>query len=241
MGSTFFISDVHLGMNRKKSEKLKERRLLSFLDYVAQYGERLFIVGDLFDFWFEYRTAIPIGFTSVLCALAQLRELGKEMHYIAGNHDFWMRNFLKNEFGITIHYDDVSTIIENRKFYLSHGDGLNKKDVGYRILKKVFRNRVNIFLYSLIHPDIGIPFAKWISSLSRKHTDSTAKLNDSDYIRAALQKFEAGYDYVIFGHLHTPKYQTFGQKVYINLGDWIEHFTYAEFDGENLKLLSWRG
>ncbi len=240
MGNTFFISDVHLGGQHHKAERVKESRLLSFFEYVAEYGDRLFIVGDLFDFWFEYRTVIPRGYTKVLCALSRLQELGKEMHYIAGNHDFWMRNFIEEELGVTLHFDDFTYELDNKKFYLYHGDGLAKNDRGYRLLKRIFRNRTNIFLYSLIHPDLGIPLARWVSSLSRNHTSRREPPEDSDYIQAALKKFEEGYDYVLFGHLHSPNYQMFGQKIYVNLGDWMDHFSYAEFDGESLLLRQWK-
>ncbi len=241
MGRSFFISDVHLGTNHSKSELVKEKRLLSFFDYVAQYGDRLFIVGDLFDFWFEYRTVIPKGYSRVLCALSQLRELGKEMHYITGNHDFWMRDYLSREYNIHIHVDALEYSLDGKRFYLFHGDGLARKDRGYRLLKKIFRCKINIFLYGLLHPDLGVPLAKWISSLSRSHTSGYGPPDDSDYLQEASRKFQEGFDYVIFGHLHFPKLEYFGQKVYVNLGDWIEHFTYAEYDGEELRLLEWKG
>jgi len=240
MASTFLISDIHLGSGNSKIEMKKERRLLSFLEYVAQYGERLLIVGDLFDFWFEYRTVIPKGNTRILCALSQLNDLGKELHYIAGNHDFWMKSYLRDEFGMQIHFDSLTMTLEGKKFYITHGDGIARDDYGYRLLKRIFRNKINIFLYSLIHPDIGVPLAKWVSSLSRQHTWTSEPPNDKDYVEVAMSKFNEGFDYAIFGHLHFPKYQMFGHKVYINLGDWIENFSYAEFDGEDIKLLNWR-
>ncbi len=238
MGLTYFFSDVHLGTRQLKSERLKEKRLLAFLDQVATSGERLFIVGDLFDFWFEYRTVIPRGYTRVLSALGQLRELGKEIHYIAGNHDFWMRDFLKSELNIEVHFDPLDCMIGQKRFYIHHGDGIARHDKGYRFLKRIFRNRFNIFLYSLIHPDLGIPLAKWVSNLSRHHTAGGTP-DDRDYRETALQKFREGFDCAIFGHLHYPVIQNYGEKVYINLGDWIEHFTYAVFNGEEIQLLTW--
>ncbi len=241
MGLSYFISDVHLGMANTKSERVKERKLLSFLDHVATTGDRLFIVGDLFDFWFEYRTVIPRGYTRVLCALNHLNELGKELHYIAGNHDFWMRDFLSREMHFRIHMDPLDCIVENKRFYINHGDGIARKDRGYRLLRRIFRNKINIFLYSLIHPDIGIPFAKWISSLSREHTAHGGVPNDTDYLQLAIEKFQEGFDFVVMGHLHMPNYQIIGEKVYVNLGDWIDHFTYAVFDGDSLELKRWHG
>ncbi len=240
MAKTYFFSDVHLGMSLAKSERIKERRLLAFLDHVATSAERLVIVGDLFDFWFEYRTVVPRGYTRVLCALSHLRDLGKEIHYVAGNHDFWMRNFLADELGIQVHFDALELRLSGKRFFILHGDGVRRGDRTYRLLKRIFRHPVNIFLYSLLHPDLGIPLAKWVASLSR-HRARVAELPDeSDYIQLALEKFEQGFDYAIFGHLHYPSYQVFGEKVYLNLGDWITHFTYGEFDGERLELCTWR-
>lgn len=240
MGYTYFFSDAHLGMSQHKSEKQKEEKLLKFFDHVATSGESLYIVGDLFDFWFEYRTVIPRGYMRILGALNQLRELGKEVHYIAGNHDFWMRDFLSKELNIQVHFEPLDTTIYGKRFYLHHGDGLAKDDSGYRFLKRIFRNRFNIFLYSMLHPDLGIPFAKWISSLSRNHSASTGIPDDSEYREQAMKKFQQGFDYVVFGHLHYPVVQMYGEKTYVILGDWIEYFTYALFDGYDLQLMEWR-
>lgn len=241
MGNIYFISDVHLGAQASKTEKVKTRRLLSFFDHVGQYGDRLIIVGDLFDFWFEYRSVIPKGYSKIFCGLSFLQDLGKEVDYIAGNHDFWMKNYLSQEFGVNLYFDQLELKINQKKFFIFHGDGISKNDKGYRLLKRIFRNRFNIFLYSLLHPDLGVPLAKWVSSLSRNHTGSQGPPDDTDYVQFALKKFEEGFDYVVCGHLHSPRMQPFGQKVYMNLGDWIDHFTYAEFDGENLTLQSWSG
>lgn len=240
MGYSYFFSDVHLGMRQAKAEKQKEDKLLKFLDHVAISGDRLFIVGDLFDFWFEYRTVVPRGYMRVLSALSQLRELGKELHYIAGNHDFWIRDFLTSEMDIEVHFDALEYTIAGKRFYIHHGDGIAKHDKGYRFLKKIFRNRFNIFLYSLLHPDLGIPLAKWVSNLSRNHTAPEGTPDDTDYREEAMRKFRQGYDYVIFGHLHYPILQMYGEKTYVNLGDWMEHFTYAVFDGTDLQLLKWK-
>ncbi|RMI14565.1 MAG: UDP-2,3-diacylglucosamine diphosphatase [Calditrichaeota bacterium] len=239
MGFTYFISDVHLGMRKGESETEREDRLLKFFDHVGIYGDRLIIVGDLFDFWFEYRTVIPRGYMRTLSALNQLRELGKELHYVAGNHDFWMRDFLPRELGIQIHFDAFKYTIAGKHFYIHHGDGIAKWDKGYRLLKRIFRNRINIFLYSLLHPDLGIPLAKWVSHLSRQHTFRGDVPDDTDYRQEAMRRFEEGYDYVVFGHLHYPTLQEYGEKVYVNLGDWIRHFSYGVFNDVELMLRTW--
>lgn len=239
MANSYFISDAHLGTGEFATEKLKEDKLLSFFDYVAKAGERLFIVGDLFDFWFEYRTVIPRGYTRILSGLSRLKESGVELHYIAGNHDFWMRDYFPKELGIPIHFDNLEYAINGKRFFIEHGDGIAKDDVGYRILKRIFRNRINIFLYSLLHPDLGVPLAKWVSSLSRGHTSKKGRFDDADYLTRARQKFREGFDYVLFAHLHQPIFKTFGNNIYLNLGDWMEHFTYVVFDGRELKLEKW--
>ena len=240
MANTYFISDAHLGTGPPELEKLKQDKLLSFFEHVARTGDRLFIVGDLFDFWFEYRSVIPKGYTRIFCGLNRLKEQGIELNYVAGNHDFWMRDYLVSEFGFRLYFDEVTWIHAGKKFYIFHGDGLAKDDAGYRLLKRVFRNRINIFLYSLLHPDLGIPFARWMSSLSRRHTSRDEVPPDDDYLARATQKFDEGFDYAIFGHLHYPRYQEIGTKIYINLGDWIESFSYAEFSGSGLRLSTWK-
>ncbi len=238
MSKTFFFSDVHLGAGDAATEKQKQKRLLTFLQHVSETGERLFIVGDLFDFWFEYRTVIPRGYMPVLGALQRLMEDGVELHYIAGNHDFWVRDFLTREMGFQMHFEPAGFEISGKRFFIHHGDGVPKWDKGYRLMKRIFRNRTNIFLYSLLHPDLGIPLAKWVANLSRNH-QKNREIDDSDYRELAQEKFREGFDYVIFGHLHFPMLEDFGGKFYVNLGDWMEHFTYAEFDKEGFRLLKW--
>lgn len=239
MKNTYFISDAHIGTPEKELEALKEQKLLSFLEHVGENGQRLFIVGDLFDFWFEYKTVIPRGYTSILYSLWRLKNIGVELHYLAGNHDFWMQDYLPKELGIRLHFDELDYTINGKRFYILHGDGLARNDRGYRMMKRIFRNRTNIFLYSLLHPNVGIPLAKWVSSLSRQHNRKVLPQSDDEYIKLAQQKFDEGYDYTIFGHLHSPRYEQFSGKIYINLGDWIRHFSYAVYDGNEIKLLNW--
>lgn len=238
MGKTFFFSDVHLGAGNADTEKIKQKKLLSFLDYVAENGERLFILGDLFEFWFEYRTVIPRGYISVFSALERLQERGIDLHYVAGNHDLWVRDFWTEEMSVRVHFKPIEYTISGKRFFLHHGDGVFKKDRTYRLLKRVFRNRTNIFLYSLLHPDVGIPLAKWAANLSRNH-QKDEPFEDDDYRELAAKKFSDGFDYAIFGHLHHPLLEDFGNKFYVNLGDWMGHFTYGVFDGEKFQLLKW--
>ena len=170
MKSIFFISDVHLGLHDRDREKEKEERLLSFLSHVEEHGEQLFIVGDLFDYWFEYKYVIPRGYHHTISKLARLVEKGIAVHYVAGNHDFWLKDFFPNDLGIPVYKNPFPLMLRGKKFYFHHGDGLALKDTGYRFLKKILRNKFSIFLFSIVHPGITAPIAKGTSRSSRKYT-----------------------------------------------------------------------
>lgn len=236
MSLTYFISDVHLGAKSEEEEKERTTKFLNFLEEIENKAQRLFIVGDLFDFWFEYKYAIPKRHFSVLHQLKKIRDKNIEIHYLTGNHDFWLGEFFAKELGIITHENDWSGDIDGKKFYLYHGDGVAKRDSGYRFLKKVLRNKTNLKIYRWLHPDVGIPFARFISGSSRLYTDRIDLKDNNDYLEFAKKKFEEGYDYVMMGHRHNPLELNENGKQYINLGDWIVHFSYAEYDGENLKL-----
>jgi UDP-2,3-diacylglucosamine hydrolase len=236
MEKTYFISDVHLGELPPVKEQERVTRFISFLQQLESQASRIFFVGDLFDFWFEYKYAIPKKHFPTLHQLARLREKNIEIHYLPGNHDFWLGEFFEKELGIHTYDNEWTGEMGGKKFYLFHGDGVAKKDVGYRMLRRFLRNKINLKLFRLIHPDCGIPFARFVSGSSRQYTNNI-KLNDhDDYLQFARDRFTEGYDYVIMGHRHNPiEYKHDGKK-YINLGDWLENFTYAVFDGRELRL-----
>jgi len=240
MKKAFFISDVHLGLEDKERERAKERRLLSFFRRVEEEGDQLYILGDLFDYWFEYKYVIPRGYHHVLSALGRLVEHGVEVRYLAGNHDFWLKDFFPSDLGIPVYKDPVGITIGGKRFYLHHGDGLALRDAGYRLLKKVLRNRLSIFFFTLIHPDITAPIAKASSKGSRQYTDRKDFGETDGMILCATDKIREGYDFVVMGHRHVPLYQAIGRGVYINLGDWISYSSYAEFDGSTIALKSWK-
>ncbi len=236
MAKVYFISDIHLGLGDKKSDREKEELLISFLDTIRSDAEKLFIVGDLFDYWFEYRMVIPKGYHRLLTKLSELVDQGVEISYLMGNHDFSHRRFFTDELGVRMFQDAISISLDSKKFFITHGDGLAEKDLGYRILKRVCRNPLNQWLYSLLHPDLGIALAKSSSRKSRGYT-SHRDYGPSDGMRAFAElKIKEGFDYVIMGHRHQPTYQNVGNGYYVNLGDWINHFTYAVFDGGHLTL-----
>lgn len=237
-GNSYFFSDAHLGIGTPEADQQKERRLVSFLETVRSDGKELFIVGDLFDYWFEYRSVVPKGYVRLLGTLASLTDAGIAITYLAGNHDFWMRGYLTQELGISVQSEAIERTLGGKRFYLCHGDGLDPLDRGYRFLKRVFRNRLNIALFSMLHPDCATKVARWSSRTSRKHTGERPR--EYHYLQEyAARKIGEGYDVVIMGHSHVPAIQQLNGGTYVNLGDWMQHDTYAVFDGRSVTLHHW--
>lgn len=241
MKKIFFFSDVHLGLQNSVEEKLKEQRLLKFLSHVEQHGEQLFIMGDLFDYWFEYKYVIPRGYHHVLSKLGSMAEQGIKIHYIAGNHDFWLKDFFPNDLGIPVYKDPFGITLYGKKFFLHHGDGLALNDTGYLILKRILRSPISTFLFSLLHPDWTAPLARGTSKTSRAYTGNKDYGETDGMIKFSDEKIGEGYDFVVMGHRHKPLRHVSGKGLYINLGDWLHYNTYAEFDGSTLELKEWNG
>lgn len=241
MSSTnIFISDLHLGLQPADMEKKKENLLVKLLDEVASKGDRLFILGDLFDYWFEYRRVIQKGFLKTLAGLQTLSEKGVEIHYIIGNHDFLHDDFFEKEIGIKKVYQDPFSIdLDGKKFYLGHGDGLVKNDIGYLILKKILRSRILQWIYSLIHPDLGIWLASFTSKTSRGYTKTKNYGEVDGMFEEAKRKINEGFDYVIFGHLHQRKFEKYNNGTYINLGSWLDKPCYGIFRDNEFKIIDW--
>ena len=240
MSKIYFISDAHLGLGSREEDREKEQRLIAFLRSIAADASQLFILGDLFDAWIEYRTVIPKGHHRILTALDELVSSGVAVHYLCGNHDFWMRDYFSDELGIHTYRDPMETILVGKRFYLHHGDGLALNDTGYRILKKILRNRFNIWWFSWLHPDIGLRLAKGSSKKSRHYTANKEYGEHDGMVKAATEKIGAGFDFVIMGHRHEPTYLPIGDGVYINLGDWITHLTYAVYEEGIVSLKTWK-
>ncbi|MBI5472536.1 MAG: UDP-2,3-diacylglucosamine diphosphatase [Ignavibacteriae bacterium] len=239
--TTYFFSDVHLGLGTKETERHKEDRLLAFLHGIFPTTDALFIVGDLFDFWFEYKTVIPKGFHRTLTALQEFTDAGKPVHYLAGNHDFWMGDFFAQDLGMRVHFDPFEISIQDKRVYLHHGDGLAENDLGYRLIKPVLRNRFNIWLYRWLHPDLGVRLARGSSRTSREYTSQKHYGEEEGMIREATKKIREGVDIVIMGHRHKPNVQHLDHGVYVNLGDWISHNTYAALRNGTIELNTWEG
>jgi UDP-2,3-diacylglucosamine hydrolase len=236
----YFISDVHLGIQSRNEDALREDLLLAFLERISGDCEKLFIVGDLFDYWFEYRTVVPKYFYRTLTALKNMREKNIEIEYLMGNHDFGHRTFFAEEFGIYIQKEDIERVINGKKFYISHGDGKSYKDTGYKILKKIMRNRLALFLYRMLHPDLGIAMASSSSRKSRIYTDKKSYGEGDGMYDFAAKKIGEGFNYVIMGHRHKLIHEKIGEGYYVNLGEWIHKPSYATFDGNKLKTGSVR-
>ncbi len=244
MGRTYFISDVHLGIDKQHSpqrERERESQLLSFLRHIAADAERLIIAGDLFDFWFEYHDVIPRGSLRILTQLQELALGGVEIRYLAGNHDFWIGNFFPDELGVQVEKKSFTLNLNGKKFYIGHGDGLAKNDFGYLILRAILRNRFSTALFSLLHPRMAFSIARRVSRTSRYYTDSKDYGERDGMVEFAEEKIKDGFDYVLLGHRHFPECRSIGDGVYVNLGDWMTHFTYAVFDGTTLQLCAWNG
>ena len=209
---------------------------VDFLSEIQKDAKIIFIVGDLFDFWFEYRKVIPKGYHKVLAKFLELRELGIEIIYLVGNHDCLMRDYFEKELDVRLHRKPFEVILNNKKFYFHHGDGLSRKDIGYKILRSILRNKFCQWLFSWIHPDIGMSLGKYSSKKSRRYTSKKYYGTDDGCYLFAKKKIEEGFDFVLMGHKHEMVYEKIGNGVYINLGDWITHYSYATFDGDYLTL-----
>ncbi len=238
----YFASDFHLGAPNYNDSLIREKRLVAWLDSIKHDAAEIYLVGDLFDFWFEYKTVIPKYFTRLLGKLAELRDNGISITFFTGNHDMWMFGYFEEELGIPVIRQPMDREINGKKFHIAHGDGLGPGDKGYKFVKKVFASKLCQWLFRWLHPDIGISIANFFSDTSRKKTgDSDAIfLGEKNewlviYSREKLQSQH--YDFFIYGHRHLPmEIKLAENSKYINLGEWISHFTYAVFDGENLEL-----
>jgi UDP-2,3-diacylglucosamine hydrolase len=237
--SIFFISDAHLGVDSAQQECARTARLHDFLNSLPGRASTLYIVGDLFDFWFEYRTAIPRRHFPTLAVLGKLRERGLDIAYLNGNHDFWLGHFFRDTLGIRTIDGATSVEAQGRRLWLHHGDGLVGGDLGYRALRGVLRSRAGIGLYGCLHPDLGIPLAHMVSRWSRhSHVD---ELRDPDRLWREIcePRFREGFDGVLIGHFHHVYERREPQREFFILGDWIEHFSYAELTAGRISLKTW--
>ncbi len=238
----FFVSDVHLGVPNDQESFEREQLFVKWLEEIYPVCSKLFLLGDIFDFWFDYDKVIPKGFVRVLAAIAKFTDNGKEVHYFKGNHDMWLNGYFAKELNLIIHSNTYTFKENNVSFFVGHGDGKGPKDYKYKILKKIFRNPLSQWFFKWLHPDIGIRLANiWSkkSRVSESNTENTYldKENEWLYLYSKKKNEEKPYNYFIFGHRHIPLTIKIDEKAeYINLGDWIQHKSYAVFDGKNTTL-----
>ncbi len=238
----YFASDNHLGAPTMKESRLRELKFIRWLDSIKSDAGVIFLMGDLFDFWFEYKTVIPKGFTRTLGKLAELSDSGISIFYFVGNHDLWMNGYFEEELNIPVYHKPQQYNINGTSFFIGHGDGLGPDDKGYKRMKKVFTNSVAKWFFRWLHPDIGVRLAQYFSVKNKLISgDDDAKYLGDDkewLVQYAHRKLENNqYNHFIFGHRHLPlEIELNDTSKYTNLGDWINYYTYAEFDGEELSL-----
>lgn len=237
--SYLFISDIHLGLQSPILEKRKERLLVKFLRYAQEAAKELFIVGDLFDYWFEYKTVYQKGFFRTLTALQDLVESGIKVHYLIGNHDFMHLDFFREEIGAIMYENPIDIMLDGKKFFIGHGDGMVKNDLGYRILKKFMRNKALQKMYSWIHPDIGVAIASSTSKTSRDYTTKKDYGNEDGLFDAARLKIDEGFDFVLFGHMHKRCFLKYKNGIYINLGSWLDAPCFGLFKDSKFEIVDW--
>ncbi|TQD40657.1 UDP-2,3-diacylglucosamine diphosphatase [Haloflavibacter putidus] len=238
----YFSSDNHLGAPTPEESKPREEKFVEWLSSIEKDAAAIFLLGDLFDFWFEYKHVVPKGFVRVLGKLAQLRDSGIPIYFFVGNHDLWMDDYFEKELNIPVYHQPQEFTFNNKQFLIGHGDGLGPGDKGYKRMKKVFTNPFSKWLYRWLHPDIGVPLAKHLSVKNKLISgDEDAKFlgEENEWLaQYAKRKLEQKhYDYFVFGHRHLPMKIKVGENsTYFNLGDWITHYTYGIFDGEEFRL-----
>jgi len=238
----YFSSDNHLGAPSRHASAEREKKFVRWLDTIKQDAVAIFLLGDLFDFWFEYKHVVPKGYTRTLGKLAELTDQGIPVFFFVGNHDLWMNGYFEEELNINVFHSPKEFTLNNKLFLIGHGDGLGPGDKGYKRMKKVFTNPVAKWLFRWLHPDLGMKIGHYFSvknKLISGKEDLNYKGPDQEWlVQYAKGKLEEShYDYFIFGHRHLPlEIELKNASKYINLGDWIQHYTFGEFDGQQVQL-----
>ncbi len=241
----YFASDAHLGMHPLDDSLEREKLLVRWLEEVRQDATEIYLLGDIFDYWFEYKKVVPRGFTRFLGKVAEITDQGIPVHYFTGNHDVWVFNYLPQEIGIEVHKGPITRTYNDLKFYIAHGDGLWHGEKSYNLLKRIFTSPTLQWMYARLHPNFSTAFAHRWSKKSRYSKGISVEFLGEDkevlilFAKAKLK--EEYFDYFIFGHRHLPlEYNLAGGSKLFYLGDWIRNFTYAVFDGEKVELRSYK-
>lgn len=242
----YFASDNHLGAPTQEASRPRERKFVAWLDEIKHDAAAIFLLGDLFDFWFEYKTVVPKGFTRTLGKLAEISDSGIPIYYFVGNHDLWMNGYFEEELNIPVYHEPQEYIFNNTSFFIGHGDGLGPGDKGYKRMKKLFTNPVAKWFFKWLHPDLGVKLAQYMSVKNKLISgDEDIKFLGEEnewLVQYSKKKLEDKHrDYFLFGHRHLPMEISLGNNSkYVNLGDWISHYTYGVFDGKTFELKEYK-
>jgi UDP-2,3-diacylglucosamine hydrolase len=236
-GVCYFASDFHFGAPNPKESKKREKHVINWLDIVQKDANHLFLLGDVFDFWFEYYGKPPAFFSTFLNKIDEVRKNGIKIYFFTGNHDMWVKNYLKEHFNIHIFRKNQEFLINGKKFLLGHGDGLGKGDFGYKCLKKILNSKINCWLFGLIPPKIGFSIAYFFSKKSRAMTPEHKEVffgEENELLVQFCFQYLVNHDidYFIFGHRHLPLEITIENAIYFNTGDWLNHNTYIKYEGK---------
>lgn len=240
----YFLADAHLGCRALKSGRTRERRLVRFLDSIKTKASAVYLLGDMFDYWFEYKQVVPKGHVRLLGKLAELTDRGVEVHFFVGNHDLWCRDYLARECGVIMHFEPYTTEIEGRVFYMAHGDGLGETDKQFLFLRRLFHNALAQKAFSWVHPDRSVAWGlRWASQSRKKHEKmgpATYEGEDKEPLITYSKQYLAEHpdvNYFIYGHRHIQlDLPLSADSRLLILGDWVDKFTYATFDGVDVAL-----
>ncbi len=238
----YFASDFHLGVPDHKSSLVREKRIVKWLDNIKQDASELYLVGDVFDFWFEYKSTVPKGFVRLLGKLGELNDAGIKIHFFTGNHDMWAFTYLTEEIGVKMYREPIELELSGKKFMIGHGDGLGPADHGYKFIKKVFANKLCQWLFARLHPNLAFGLAHYFSRKSRIATGKSDEKflgEENEWLVVYCKEIIANrhIDYFVFGHRHLPlEIDLKNNCRYINLGEWINYNTYGVFDGQQMEL-----
>ena len=239
----YFASDFHLGAPNSHESKIREQRIIRWLNTIESDAAAIFLLGDIFDFWFEYAEVIPKGFVSFISKISQLRDQGISIYFFTGNHDLWMNDYFTSELAIPVYHEPITLMIEGKSFLIGHGDGLGPGDQTYKQLKKIFTNPFAKWLFRWFHPDLGIKLAKaWSghSRISNIEKDENRFLGEDEWLwqYAKDQEEKTHFDYYVFGHRHIPLELPVGdQSTYFNLGEWVSQNTFLKYNGNKAELI----
>jgi len=238
----YFSSDNHLGAPTHEKSIPREKKFVAWLDEIKGDAAAIFLLGDLFDFWFEYKKVVPKGFTRTLGKLAEISDAGIPIYYFVGNHDLWMNGYFEEELNIPVFHKSQEFFFNKTSFFIGHGDGLGPGDKGYKRMKKIFTNSFSKWLFRWLHPDLGVRLAQYMSVKNKLISGDEDEMflgEDNEWlVQYCKRKLQENHrDYFVFGHRHLPlEIDLKPNSKYFNLGDWINYYTYGVFDGDRFEL-----